>query len=67
MRTNLEVPFEERELARKLGARWDDARKMWYVENVSNMIDFMPWMPDYLAGKTSRSVRKIAYSKKGKT
>ena len=66
MRTNLEVPFDEHEAARKLGARWDDARKTWYVENVSNMIDFMRWMPGHLAGKPSRSVRKLAFSKKGK-
>lgn len=65
MRTNLVVPFAEHELVRKLGARWDDVRKTWYAENVSNMIDFMRWMPDHLAGSTSRAIRKVAYSKKG--
>ena len=46
MRTNLKVPYEEKDDAKKLGARWDAARKTWYVENVENIAQFMRWMPN---------------------
>ena len=46
MRTNLKVPYEEKDDAKKLGARWDAARKTWYVENVENIEQFMRWMPN---------------------
>lgn len=48
MRTNLIVPFAEKDTVRRLGAKWDGARKIWYVENVDNMKDFLPWIPDHL-------------------
>jgi hypothetical protein len=40
MRTNLQVPFAEKDDAKKLGARWDAARKIWYVENKDDMTPF---------------------------
>ena len=46
MRTNLKVPYDEKDDAKKLGARWDAARKTWYVENVENIEQFMRWMPN---------------------
>ena len=49
MRTNLKVPYEEKDDAKKLGARWDAARKTWYVENVENIAKFMRWMPNEAA------------------
>jgi len=48
MRTNLNVPFHEKDQAKKLGARWDSAQKTWYVENVENIAKFMRWMPPHL-------------------
>jgi hypothetical protein len=44
MRTNLKVPFAEKDEAKKLGARWDAARKLWYVENKDDMVPFARWM-----------------------
>jgi len=44
MRTNLKVPFAEKDDAKKLGARWDPARKLWYVENKDDMSPFERWM-----------------------
>jgi hypothetical protein len=44
MRTNLQVPFAEKEDAKKLGARWDAARKLWYVENKDDMTAFARWL-----------------------
>ncbi|CAB1370032.1 DUF5710 domain-containing protein [Denitratisoma oestradiolicum] len=45
MRINLKVPFAEKDEAKKLGARWDGARKIWYVENKDDMAPFARWSP----------------------
>ncbi len=45
MRTNLQVPFAEKDQAKQLGARWDAARKVWFVENKPDMSSFARWMP----------------------
>jgi len=45
MRTNLKVPFAEKDEAKKLGARWDAARKIWYVENKPDLAPFARWSP----------------------
>lgn len=47
MRTNLKVPFAEKEEAKKLGAKWDAARKIWYVEDKSDMAPFYRWAPSH--------------------
>lgn len=44
MRTNLKVPFAEKDEAKKLGARWDATRKLWYVEDKEDMSPFARWM-----------------------
>lgn len=48
MRTNLNVPFKDKDRAKKLGAQWDMARKIWYIEDIENIIQFMQWMPAHL-------------------
>lgn len=65
MRTNLKVPYAEKDEARNRGARWDAARKTWYVENVENMAQFLRWTPAYLnrpanaiLGMTQKAVAK---------
>lgn len=45
MRTNLQVPFAEKDDAKRLGARWDAARKVWYVENKTDLSPFARWLP----------------------
>ena len=45
MRTNLQVPFAEKDDAKKLGARWDPIRKVWFIENTTDIVPFMRWMP----------------------
>jgi len=45
MRTNLNVPFAEKDDAKRLGARWDAARKTWYVENKADLSPFAKWLP----------------------
>ena len=43
MRVDLEVPFAEKDEAKRLGARWDLARKVWYVVNVEDLTPFSRW------------------------
>lgn len=45
MRTNLKVPFAEKEEAKKLGARWDATRKIWYVEDKEDLSPYSRWAP----------------------
>lgn len=45
MRLNLKVPFAEKDEAKKLGARWDAARKIWYVDGKADSTPFARWSP----------------------
>jgi hypothetical protein len=45
MRANLKVPFSEKDQAKKLGARWDAARKLWYIEGGVDAALFARWQP----------------------
>lgn len=57
MRTNLKVPYAEKDKARSLGASWDAARKVWYIENVENVAPFMRWMPQHLTAPARSCAR----------
>lgn len=48
MRINLNVPYDQRGLARRRGAYWDSARKVWYVENREDLSPFLRWMGAHL-------------------
>lgn len=50
MRHNLKVPFAEKDEAKKLGARWDAARKLWYIQGVADLAPFARWSPNAEAG-----------------
>lgn len=45
MRMNLKVPFAEKDEAKKLGARWDPARKLWYIDDKADVAAFHKWAP----------------------
>lgn len=45
MRTNLKVPFAQKDEAKKLGARWDAARKIWFVDDKTDLLPFSKWSP----------------------
>ena len=45
MRVNLVVPYREKDSVRRLGAKWDMARKTWYVVDVENLERFLRWIP----------------------
>ena len=44
MRTYLKVPFAEKDEAKALGARWDPARKSWYVQDAKDLASFERWL-----------------------
>lgn len=46
----LEVPFAEKDEAKALGARWDPARKKWYIPAGVAIAPFAPWIPTDGAG-----------------
>jgi len=56
MKTYLCVPFAEKDQARRLGARWDLARKQWYVEDTEELEPFLKWIQERL--KKPHSGRK---------
>jgi putative DNA primase/helicase len=43
-RTYINVPFAEKEEAKKLGAKWDKARVSWYVPETADKALFGKWM-----------------------
>lgn len=45
MRTELDVPFSHKEEAKALGAKWDRAKKIWYVPSGVNPEPFAEWLP----------------------
>lgn len=49
MRIDLKVPFAEKDTAKALGARWDAAKKTWYIPDVADLTAFLRWIPDLKA------------------
>jgi hypothetical protein len=49
MRINLVTPFAEKDEAKALGARWDSAKKCWYIVDVADLTPFLRWIPDIVS------------------
>ncbi|ELS5443328.1 DUF1738 domain-containing protein [Campylobacter coli] len=43
-KTYLYVPFEEKEFAKKAGAKWDKEAKMWYAPKGADLKNFTQWL-----------------------
>lgn len=41
---DLDVPYQQRNLAKTLGARWDTQRKVWYVSALQDLTPFKRWL-----------------------
>ena len=54
MRINLVTPFAEKDAVKALGARWDSAKKIWYITDVADLTPFLRWIPD-LEAATEKS------------
>lgn len=48
MRLNLRVPFRDNYKVKRLGARWDIARRCWYVVDPEDVSPFLPYLPAHL-------------------
>lgn len=48
MRVNLQVPYEDKDEVKRLGARWDAARKTWFVQGIEDLRPFLRWIPKRL-------------------
>jgi hypothetical protein len=49
----LEVPFKEKDEAKRLGAWWDPDLKKWFVPQGKDPRPFIRWFPDKASGRTS--------------
>jgi hypothetical protein len=43
--TDLNVPFHEKDDAKRLGARWDAVRKTWFLPDCTETAPFTKWLP----------------------
>ena len=48
MRVNLLVPYVDKDVAKRRGAKWDKAKGIWYIEDHPRMELFLKWIPDEL-------------------
>lgn len=53
----LNVPFSEKDAAKRLGARWSPGNKKWYVQNVENLAPFLRWMDDRMKQPAKRKAK----------
>jgi len=44
-RVDLTVPYEDKDLAKSIGAKWDSVRKVWYVGGDANPASYEKWLP----------------------
>jgi hypothetical protein len=51
MRIDLTTPFAEKDAVKALGARWDAAKKLWYITDVADLTPFARWIPKLEAAK----------------
>ncbi|MDX7985838.1 DNA primase [Xenorhabdus sp. 12] len=47
LRIDLNVPYDEKDEAKKLGARWDPVNKTWFIPNDIEPASFTKWIPFY--------------------
>jgi len=46
-RIDLRVPYREKDEAKRLGARWDPAARIWFVPEDLELARFARWLPTY--------------------
>lgn len=52
MRIYLQVPYKQKDIAKRRGCRWDGIRKKWYIDDPLHMELFLQWVPDILKRPT---------------
>ncbi|AZN35319.1 DUF5710 domain-containing protein [Iodobacter ciconiae] len=64
MRVNLKVPFAEKDSAKALGARWDAAKKVWYIIDKADLSPFLQWMDEKSAAPLAQApLAKVSAAK----
>jgi hypothetical protein len=61
MRVKLNVPYAEKDQAKRLGVKWDPIDKVWFVTETNNLWSFLKWMPKHLS-KPSHSEKIVDFS-----
>lgn len=56
-RVDLCVRFREREIVKRLGARWDSRKRVWYVPPGLHLDSFTRWLPRKLSENCAPTVR----------
>ena len=64
MRINLTCPYEDKEEAKSLGARWDPAKKVWYIVNPTSLAPFSKWLSEDVQKFYKPKKKKKKVSKK---
>lgn len=52
MRVYLNVPYNEKDIAKRRGCRWDGLKKLWYIENPLHIELYTNWIPEYILKNT---------------
>lgn len=63
MRINLVTPFAEKDAVKALGARWDAAKKCWFIVDVADLAPFKRWIPDLTAADGSGALPTVSKPK----
>lgn len=59
MKIYLKVPFEQKDEAKKLGAKWDFKKKSWFIENVIDLSPYFSWLDETVKSRIiSKEVEK---------
>jgi hypothetical protein len=58
-KTYLNVSYVEKDIAKKLGARWDPAAKKWYVPAGVDIVPFLRFMNVRLTREVAAVLREM--------
>lgn len=61
MKTYINVPYSEKELAKGLGARWDKKVKSWYVPEGYSMNNFNQWLKGAKRPKQEKQILSVSF------
>ena len=53
MKIYLNVPYEQKEIAKARGCHWDDFKKKWFIIDPKKIEMYIDWMPDHLMKSTT--------------
>ena len=56
MRINLNVPYKDKNTAKRRGAKWDFYNQTWYIVNHEDLTLFKKWIPEQYMRPTKDTV-----------